>query len=138
MENRPHRVRRIFLDGPVYLGGVFSALFVLSHTNGARRTTGTGTGTGTGTTRRKRAEIPTTHILCYCVLLRTHSAPKTRIARASELVCKKWACAPKRWAKNHLANERAIFPEILRFLPPHLVWWWVVPISILSPPPRGW
>ena len=45
---------------------VFSALFVLSHTNRARRTTGTstGTGTGTGTTRRTRAEIPTTHLLC--------------------------------------------------------------------------
>ena len=54
------------LDGPVYMGEVFSVLFVLSHTNGARRTTGTsaGMGTGTGTTRRARAEIPTTHLLC--------------------------------------------------------------------------
>ena len=67
MENRPWfvvRVRRIFLDGPVYIREVFSALFVLSHTNGARRTTGTGTGTGTATTRRTRAEIPTAHLLC--------------------------------------------------------------------------
>jgi len=48
-----------------YMGReVFSALFVLSHTNGARRTTGTSTGTGTGTTRRTRAEIPTRHLLC--------------------------------------------------------------------------
>ena len=65
---RAVRVRRIFLDGPVYEGEVFSALFVLSHTNGARRitgtSTGTGTGTGTGTTRRTRAEIPTAHLLC--------------------------------------------------------------------------
>ena len=49
-------------------GGVFSALFVLSQTNGARRTTGTGTGIGTGTgmgtTGRTRAEIPTAHLLC--------------------------------------------------------------------------
>jgi len=56
------------LDGPVYMGEVFSALFVLSHTNGARRTTGTSAGTGTGmgmgTTGRARAEIPTTHLLC--------------------------------------------------------------------------
>ena len=47
---------------------VFSALFVLSHTNGARKTTGPGTGTGTGmgtgTTRRTRAKIPTAHLLC--------------------------------------------------------------------------
>jgi hypothetical protein len=61
---RAVRVRRIFLDGPVYEGEVFSALFVLSHTNGARRITGTSTGTGTGTTRRTRAEIPTAHLLC--------------------------------------------------------------------------
>jgi len=50
------------------MGEVFSALFVLSHTNGARRTTGTSAGTGTGmgmgTTGRARAEIPTTHLLC--------------------------------------------------------------------------
>jgi len=56
------------LDGPVYMGEVFSALFVLSHTNGARKTTGPGTGTGTGmgtgTTRRTRAKIPTAHLLC--------------------------------------------------------------------------
>ena len=40
-----------------YMGReVFSALFVLSHTNGVRRTTGTSMGTGTGTTRRARAE----------------------------------------------------------------------------------
>ena len=86
MENRPWfvvRVRRIFLDGPVYgEGSVFCSLFALSHTNGARRTTGM----GTGTTRRTRAEIPTTHLLCSCVLLRTGSAPNTRIARAPELV----------------------------------------------------
>ena len=46
------------------MGEVFSALFVQSHTNGARKTTGPGTGTGTGTTRRTRAEIPTAHLLC--------------------------------------------------------------------------
>jgi hypothetical protein len=59
-------------DPYLYEGGVFSALFVLSHTNGARRTTGTSTGTGmgtgmgtgTGTTRRTRAEIQTTHLMC--------------------------------------------------------------------------
>ena len=49
-------------------GEVFSALFVLSHTNGARRTTGTGTdtgtGTGMGTTGWTRAEIPTAHLMC--------------------------------------------------------------------------
>ena len=45
------------------MGEVFSALFVLSHTNGARKTTGPGTGTNTGTTRRTRAKIPTAHLL---------------------------------------------------------------------------
>ena len=63
MDNRPWfvvRVRRIFLDGFVYIGEVSSALFVLSHTNGAKRTTGT----GTGATRWTRAEIPTAHLLC--------------------------------------------------------------------------
>jgi hypothetical protein len=80
------RVRRIFLDGAVYMGEAISALFVLSHTNGAK---GGGHGNGHGRVPhegRARAEIPTTHLHTYCVLLRTYSAPKTRIARAPELV----------------------------------------------------
>jgi len=57
------RVRRIFLDGPVYMGReVFSALFELSPTSGVRRTTGKGTGT-TGRTHIK-IPTPTAHLMC--------------------------------------------------------------------------
>ena len=74
------RVRRIFLDGAVYMGEAISALFVLSHTNGA---TGGGTGTGTDGYHMKDARAPRyqqhtyTPTVCCCELI----APLKRALR---------------------------------------------------------
>ena len=75
-----------YIFGRTRIWGEKCFLLCLCCRIGARRTTGTSTGTGTGTTNRARAEIPTTHLPCSRVLLRTHSAPIPRIARAPELV----------------------------------------------------
>ena len=43
----------------------------------------------------------------------------------------------KRWAKNHLTNERPIFLGLVRYPPPHLVWWWSSPHFHIEAPSTG-
>jgi len=75
----------IFGRGRIYGRSDFCSVRAVAHQRGE----GGGHGNGHGRVPhegRARAEIPTTHLHTYCVLLRTYSAPKTRIARAPELV----------------------------------------------------